>query len=394
MAVGRQLEARPMSEYQYYEFRALDRSLTSVELKQLRALSSRAEITSTSFVNTYNFGSFRGDPEKLMAKYFDAFVYVANWGTHELMFRLPRRFVDAGDLARFHTGGSCRVKATEQHVVLGLRAEELEGGWEEGEGWLGSLVPLRADLLNGDLRALYLAWLVDAQNDALEEDQPEPAPPPGLRTLNEPLKSLVEFLGIDADLLDLAAERSADPKQTAPSREQLSTWIADLPETEKNAVLLELAGGESPHLRIEFIRRLQESQAQTAARAEAVAAPVRTVGELLAAAERRSEERKRLEAERRKTERERKEREQSAARAQYLDDLAKSEPETWDRVAALIATKRPGDYDQAAQLLKDLQELAERNQRTIEFRRRLAQIRERYSNRPAFLRRLDAAVPA
>ena len=380
-----------MSEYQYYEFRALDRSLTSVELKRLRALSSRAEITSTSFVNTYNFGDFRGDPAKLTEKYFDAFVYLANWGTHELILRVPRRLVDATDLARFHTGGSCRVKATEQHVVVGLRAEELEGDWEQGEGWLGSLVPLRADLLNGDLRALYLAWLVDAQNDALEEDQLEPAPPPGLRTLNLPLESLVEFLGIDTDLLDAAAERSVDPEQTAPSREQLSRWIIDLAETEKNAVLLELAGVENPHLRMEFIRRLQESQAKAASRAEAVAAPARTVGELLAAAERRSEERKRLEAERRKTERERKEREQAAARARYLDDLAKSEPETWDRVAALVATKRPGDYDQAVQLLKDLQELSERNQRTIEFRRRLAEIRERHSNRPAFLRRLDAA---
>jgi len=60
-------------------------------------------------------------------------------------------------------------------------------------------------------------------------------------------------------------------------------------------------------------------------------------------------------------------------------------------VASLVATKRPGDYDQAARFLKDLQELAERNRQAIEFQRRLAQLRERYSNRPAFLRRLDEA---
>ena len=33
-------------------------------------------------------------PEKLMDRYFDAFVYVANWGTHRLMFRIPRRVLD------------------------------------------------------------------------------------------------------------------------------------------------------------------------------------------------------------------------------------------------------------------------------------------------------------
>ena len=380
-----------MSEYQYYEFRAIDRCLTSGELKQLRALSSRAEITSTSFVNTYNFGDFRGNPQKLVEKYFDAFVYVSNWGTHELMFRLPRRFVDAGELSRFHTGGSCEVKATEQYVVIGFRAEELESGEEQGEGWLASLIPLRADLLNGDLRALYLAWLADAQSEALGEDQPEPTPPPGLRSLSGPLKNLAEFLGIDTDLLGAAAERSADLGPTAPSREQLSKWIAALPETEKNAVLLELAEGESAQLRMELMRRFRESQAQTALRAEAVATPARTVGELLAAGEKLREQRERLEAERRKTERECEEREQAAARARYLDLLAKREPETWDRVASLVATKRPGDYDQAARFLKDLQELAERNRQAIEFQRRLAQLRERYSNRPAFLRRLDEA---
>ena len=34
-----------MSEYQYYEFRAIDRPLSERELTELRALSSRAQIT-------------------------------------------------------------------------------------------------------------------------------------------------------------------------------------------------------------------------------------------------------------------------------------------------------------------------------------------------------------
>ena len=83
-----------MSEYQYYEFRSIDRPLTRGEMDELRTLSTRAEITPTSFTNTYHWGDFKGDPNQLMNRYFDAFVYVANWGTHRLMFRIPRRFLD------------------------------------------------------------------------------------------------------------------------------------------------------------------------------------------------------------------------------------------------------------------------------------------------------------
>ncbi|MFB7630539.1 hypothetical protein ACFC0M_06265 [Streptomyces sp. NPDC056149] len=43
-----------MSEYQYYEFQALDRPLSHAEQDQLRSISTRARITATSFTNTYN----------------------------------------------------------------------------------------------------------------------------------------------------------------------------------------------------------------------------------------------------------------------------------------------------------------------------------------------------
>ena len=83
-----------MSEYQYYEFLALDRPLTSKQREELRQLSTRAEITATRFTNEYHWGSFRGDPNQMMAAYFDAFLYLANWGTRHLMFRIPRTALD------------------------------------------------------------------------------------------------------------------------------------------------------------------------------------------------------------------------------------------------------------------------------------------------------------
>ena len=79
-----------MSEYQYYEFLALDRPLTDKQRAELRSISTRAEITATRFVNEYQWGDLKGDPRKMMERYFDAFLYLANWGTRRLMFRLPR----------------------------------------------------------------------------------------------------------------------------------------------------------------------------------------------------------------------------------------------------------------------------------------------------------------
>jgi hypothetical protein len=43
-----------MSEYQYYEFQAIDRQLTVKEMAELRSYSTRARITATSFINDYS----------------------------------------------------------------------------------------------------------------------------------------------------------------------------------------------------------------------------------------------------------------------------------------------------------------------------------------------------
>jgi len=78
-----------VSEYQYYEFQAIDRPLTRQQMSELRGYSTRAEITPTRFVNSYNFGGFKGDAEQWMERYFDAHLYFANWGTRILMLRIP-----------------------------------------------------------------------------------------------------------------------------------------------------------------------------------------------------------------------------------------------------------------------------------------------------------------
>lgn len=51
-----------MSENQYHEFVAIDEPLTPKQMTELRARSSRANITPTSFVNDYQWGNLKGYP--------------------------------------------------------------------------------------------------------------------------------------------------------------------------------------------------------------------------------------------------------------------------------------------------------------------------------------------
>src|SRR5947209_10324291 len=247
-----------MSEYQYYEFRSIDRPLTGKEMASLRRLSSRAEITATSFVNVYNFGDFQGDPESLMESHFDAFLYVANWGTHRLMFRLPKEICAGREWEPFHTADTLKSWRKGGHVVVSFAADEIEMDWgEEGEGWLDQLLPIRADLLRGDFRSLYLGWLRAVQDEQLENDQPEPPLPPGLRNLSGPLLKLAEFLDIDRDLLDAAAENSADLEEPSTSPDMLLRWIAALPAEEKDRALFQVASGKDADAATSLVRRFE-----------------------------------------------------------------------------------------------------------------------------------------
>jgi len=93
-----------MSEYQCYEFLALDEPLTSKQMAGLRAISSRAEISPTRFWNEYEYGDLKADPVKLVERYFDAHLYFANWGTHRLMLRAPMARIDAKALRAYFVG--------------------------------------------------------------------------------------------------------------------------------------------------------------------------------------------------------------------------------------------------------------------------------------------------
>jgi hypothetical protein len=90
-------------------------------------------------VNTYEWGDFKADPRELVAKYFDAFLYYANWGTRRLILRVPSARLDLKIAKRYCATRTVRsrssrsvasVTATGKHLVIDLWSES-----ESGDDW-------------------------------------------------------------------------------------------------------------------------------------------------------------------------------------------------------------------------------------------------------------------
>jgi hypothetical protein len=212
-----------VSEYQYYEFRALDRPLSDADQRALRKISTRARITATSFTNSYDWGDFRGDPDELMRRWFDLHLCYVDFGSRRLMMRFPRQSVQRETFDCFlrHVE-SVSIEEHGDNLILDIVQEELEADdyQDDGKGWLANLAPLRADILGGDLRLLYLLWLTAVETGDIDPSEPEPLP--GLGPKKAAFGAFVEFFQLDGDLMAAAAERpfstiaqEAVPRRTA-----------------------------------------------------------------------------------------------------------------------------------------------------------------------------------
>ena len=377
-----------MSEYQYYEFAAVDKPLKEKEMQSLRNLSSRAQITPTSFVNEYHWGDFKGNPLKLVEKYFDAFLYVANWGTRWMMLKVPRNLVDVDIVKRYCPGDSAAIHEKGDHLIFEFTSETDNYEWEEGEGWLSSLILLRSDILNGDYRSLYLAWLFCVQMGEMEDDELEPPVPPNLAELNAPLKTFIDFMRMDTDLVAVAAENSSsEDRHTDPKA--LKAWIKNLPAKEKDDILFRLVEAPSPHLGAELKKRFQQTSSEKVGSGSEK--QVRKVLDLISKAETYAEERKRRAAEKKAKEQVRRKRERALAREEYLESLAGKEDSIWKKVDKLIDSKQPAKYDEAVKLLVDLRDLNKKTGTEKAFKQKLKTICESHRRKVSFLNRLQKA---
>ncbi len=391
-----------MSEYQRYEFRTVDKPLTPEQMSELRSLSTRAVITRNSFSNTYNYGDFRGNPRKLMETYFDAHVYVSNFGTVTFMLRLPRTVLPDSVLDQYAAPDRLEWRVADENTVIEWRLDEEESGeWMDGEGWMDQLLPIRDELARGDYRSLYIGWLSSIADESSDEEEDydddmdeeeneeagganrmEPPIPAGLKSLTVSQVALAEFLGVDSDLIAAAAEASSDVPEIGTSVQSVAEWVARLPEREVRAVVVRLLHGDGLRIQAElqsqYYRARNESTANSLS--EAGGSARRSAADILALATRTARERERKDTE----ERERK-------RRAHLSGLAARFADLWVTVNTLAEEQKASSYDKVCALLVDMRDAYIQVDRQAEFDAEFERFLGRHSRRTALTRNLKKA---
>lgn len=380
-----------MSEYQYYEFLAIDRSLTADEMAGLRALSTRATITPVSFTNEYNWGNFKGDPGMLMQQYFDAHVYVDNWMTAIFMVRLPVEALTMETAKAVTAPYMLDIKAIRTHWIITWSLDEDESenydrfGMEDGRGWMARLAPVRDELLRGDLRSLYIGWLAAVAREPMDDEETEPIAVGGLGSLTAAQQALAEFLEVDPDLLTGAGMSNPAASKADISPQEMDKWIAALAREEVNSIVKQLLEGKGQlaerTIRNQFAawRRGSQTGDTDASR--------RTVGEL-----RQNAEKARLiRLERQKRDRKQREIKRRKDREAFLKKLSGDFPKAWASVREPVERGSGRGYGEACRKLVDIAEAYAMFGSKKQFQNELKKFMASHLRRKALIQRLVKA---
>ena len=369
-----------MSEYQYVAFRAIDRPVSKENLKFMYGQSTRAKITPWSFTNEYHYGDFHGNALEMLRRGYDLHLHYANYGIRRLLIRLPHGFPDRVAAKPYLIGRSLSFFEDKTGNGGALAIEpfhesgDLEELWDLGE-WIEKLVPLRAELLNGDLRSLYLAHLaVSCDGDHGSEETEEAPVPAGLAHPTDAQLALAEFYGINRALIAAAASDAPEAPPEVDPRSRYVEWIRGQPEEVKNNWLADLMTDSDSPLRGEL---LVEFQKVNPAQIWPTIARKRTIAQLQAAAE----------------EIQLKMNQKAAAlatrnRAKKLAEMADDPALYLQQAEQLVAQRTTDAYGKASKLLADLREsLADGDQA------KLADVQARkLHNKHPTLRLLTAAL--
>lgn len=377
-----------MSEYQYLEFLALDRPLTAREMDNLRSISTRAQITPVSFINEYSWGGLKADPRDFMRHFFDAHVFISNWGDAIFMVRLPREAIDQKTLKAFCTSPHLGFEKFPEHWLLTWSLGETEnydrfGYVDEGPGLMTILAPLREELLRGDLRSLYIGWLRAVTIEETDPDVLEPLSLHGLHKLTAAQQALAEFLEVDIDLLAGVGSGSQTYQTDAEDDAALDAWLDKLPKTEVRGYLRQMLDGQGVRAERALKRRYAAWREQSAPNKGVL----RSVAELWQLAEQAKALRLIEEAKvRRLAEAERK-----RQRDSWLAKLAADFPRAWKTAHDDANKGYAHAYDAACRQLVDLRDAYNQHATLAAFQKEFQKFMAEHLRRRALVQRLVKA---
>jgi len=209
-----------MSEYQYVEFRAVDRPLTDKELAYAEKQSSRADVTRRCFTNEYNYSSFRGNVDGMLRRGYDVYFEYSNYGSRTIKFRLPHGLPFDKRVAKQFLNKDLLCWEKDKKGEAGILTmqpfiEGLDVCWDFDDH-IEEAIKLRKLLISGDLRALYLCWLFVAADDNHGwDDATEPPVPIGLVGLESEFCDLFQFFDLNPQIVHVAAVENSTSKSKA-----------------------------------------------------------------------------------------------------------------------------------------------------------------------------------
>lgn len=374
-----------MSEHQCYQWRVFGRSLSPKQRGEVSELSSHISVRSDSAEVTYHWGDFKHDPVAVLERYFDLFLYEANWGTQRVVFRFDADSVEVEDLSMFAIGEAITVVGKGSSVLVETWLEEnWLDSWhgyyakhEETDWRLDAFEEIHRQLMEGDYRGIFLLWMKACELSP-EENADRVAPlPRGMGQLGDEHRVLADFAGVNGGLMKVAAKCS-DPL-SAPSRPRadLALHLGKLPAATRDDYLQRLLDGDASAVQSALKRELRTLGRQPRRRH-----PEKTVRyrDLADEARRAAEQ----EARRIKEEKEKR-------RRDYLAELGRREDGIWDRVNELVAEKKTKAYDEAALLLRGLEDLWSTREDREHFLNAVKLIADEFPRLTGFRRRLEEA---
>ena len=172
-----------LNNVHYYEYSTANTPLTARQVKNLRDRYENAIVTPKYLVLRHF------SPANDFMAFFDAGIYITKFGDCKFSLKLPENnFKDYEVPFAFDV--------LENQITWTLNNCEMYPP-RFNNRWLERFLPLRTEIMGGDLRPLYLGWLCGVRDGFVIETSPKPPCPEGLKNLTTAQTALVEFLGLN-----------------------------------------------------------------------------------------------------------------------------------------------------------------------------------------------------
>ncbi|MFT6936179.1 MAG: hypothetical protein ACJA1N_000474 [Saprospiraceae bacterium] len=322
-------------------------------------------------------------------------MYFADWGTKQLMIKLPIDAVDFLELKRYEISTSdyaiCGISLNKssKHVII-----DIEWNVEEGGGWmniddydLSDFVAIREAIINGDYSALFVFWLKLAylktdpyfEEDEYDEDfdgnlDMETPPIPSALTIQKTqLLAFAEFFEIDEDVIG-SAKKAAQNFGKRTKAIDYAELLQNMSETDKDTFLMQLLDGE-PRVDIQLKKYLQHFSKASKTTENTILLSKFADLKIEASQERVVAEK----------------REKARKHQLKVDKTAREETTIWESVFYNLDRKTGSSYDLATGMLKDLKDLAVYKNDLPTFQRKMEEIKAKYGRSKVLLKRFTDA---